>query len=344
MSYRYTVKNVINHPTFTELLLTPGEDGQMFFVPGQYATISFKTGGRYSPVRCFSMTNDTKSAELSFAMRRHGRFTKQISELLPGTSVKVQGSFGQFVIDPDFDKQIIMLAAGIGITPYMSMLRQAAKSKITSPIVLLYRSKSADNIPFYDEIMKLRKQIPDFRVFFLVGDGKHNPSARIYSRKLNIEVIESVIKGSFSDYSYFICGPNNFNETFDKKLKQVGVSEDQIVTESFIKVTKSNWLGFNMSLPAITYITTSLALVAGFFFIMTIDLARYLPKVHALELNTNSNNSTNNTSTATGSNTSSSANSSSTGSNTTATNSGNNTSSSSSSNNQSYSAPVSSVS
>src|SRR5581483_4981754 len=105
-----------------------------------------------------------------FAMRPHGRFTSQIAHLEAGTDVRVQGPFGGFTIDPDYDHQIVMLAAGIGITPFMSMLRHAAETGLTNPILLLYTTKSSSDIPFYEEILALKRRLPRFRVFFLVGD------------------------------------------------------------------------------------------------------------------------------------------------------------------------------
>src|ERR1035438_1267772 len=121
--------------------------------PGQYAAISFRKFGRWSPVRCFSIVSNKNEDLLQFAMRPNGLFTSNVARLKPGTKVRVQGPYGNFTIDEEYDDRIIMLAGGIGITPFISMLRYAKLTRLNKPIILLYACKSIDDLPFYEEIM-----------------------------------------------------------------------------------------------------------------------------------------------------------------------------------------------
>jgi ferredoxin-NADP reductase len=324
---KYSVKSVDKYANHLVLSLLSKNNKDTFkFTPGQYATISFKRNGRWSPARCFSMTNSPASEVLRFAMRPNGRFTSLVKNLDEGTLVKVQGPYGSFNIDPDYDKEIIMLANGIGITPFVSMLEDAFKTKLKNRITLLYACRNNEDIPFFKELLKLSKTMPNFQVIFFVSRGSDDQEKRI----------SQVVKEQFSGYSYFICGSNTFTESFDKYLRSQSVEEDRIIIESFSEAVSLGWgIGPKLSISSLTYSATGLALVAGFISIMLIDLVRYVPKVEASTASstpaTSQSSSSSNSSDAKSSNTDSS--NSSSGSSTTTTNSS-----------QTYSPPVSSVS
>ena len=92
------------------LTLEPKSDkDKLDFYPGQYLTIGFRKFGRPSPVRCFSIVSSPNSNNLQLGIRVYGIFTKSLAHLKPGTNMFVQGPFGNFVIDEEQDKNIIML-------------------------------------------------------------------------------------------------------------------------------------------------------------------------------------------------------------------------------------------
>lgn len=277
----YIVSKIERFPTYFTVSLKPADDSYKFdFLPGQYATISFKTDGRWSPVRCFSMTSSPADEELRFATRITGKFTDKLAGLRPGTSVKVRGPYGSFNIDPDFDRRIIMLAGGIGITPFMSMLRWAAKLKLRNPITLLYAGRSLEDMPFRAEIERLQRRNPRLQVAFLVSDGETDKSHNIFNRRIDDDLLAQVTDGRFDDFTFFVCGPREFTKTLEETLRKQGVDDNHLVIESFTQATQLGW-GIKLSIPSLTYATASLALLAGIGFFMVVDLARYLPKVEA---------------------------------------------------------------
>lgn len=287
-------------------------------------------------------------------MRPNGRFRSLISELENGTLIKVQGAFGNFTIDPEFDRQIVMIASGIGITPFISQIRQAKISGLINPIVLLYSTNSAQDIPFYEELMQLHKTMPNFKVFFLIRHGNNYLDKRIYARRLNLDVVSQIVSNNFINFSYFICGSTKFNKQLSKQLKSQLVPVDQIVTESFTQGSESKLFGIKLSIPTMTYAATSMAMLAGFFLIMAVDLVRYVPHAQAKASSSisSTNSSTPSLSSYTNANNISPTNSSSTSipTSTPSTNSSSSSTNSSSSptssstNTQTYSAPISSVS
>ena len=275
----YILKNVEQFPTYQLVTLEPEDERseRLDYWPGQYATISFKSGKSISPMRCFSMVSSPNQTDLQFAMRRDGKFTKKLGTLDPGTAVKVHGPFGNFVIDTA-DTNVILLAAGIGITPYMSMLRHAVESRLATPITLIYACRNIDDIPFRDELVKLSSQKQNLRIIFVLNEGVNDPTNNIYIGRVDESLLSKVTGQKWQSFTYFICGPLGFSRAMMKTLKAHDIGEDSIITEAFTQTTSLSWKIWNRTIESMTYVFTTATLVAGVALIMIIDLARYVPR------------------------------------------------------------------
>jgi ferredoxin-NADP reductase len=280
----FYVKDVQKRPNYLLLTLRPRKQRDVLnFAPGQYATIGFNSRFRPSPVRCFSMVSSPgQPNELQFAMRVQGNFTQQIADLKAGDKVSLQGPYGSFVIDPAYDKNIVLLAGGIGITPFMSMVRHATESQSTIPITLLYGCRSQADIPFYDELIALQQKNPHLRVVFFIGDGEITPqtNAQLVPGKISPTQLQRITGGRYNDFTYFICGPDGFRDGLEKQLTSWQVEPTRIVSESFAQANKgSDILGVKISTATYGAVALGFLVLVGFF--MTIDLVRYIPRASA---------------------------------------------------------------
>jgi ferredoxin-NADP reductase len=337
-------------PTILQLTLTP-KSKKMSFDPGQYAAISFRRNGRPTTVRCFSIVSSPNSDHLQFAMRVQGDFTTAATELQPGDDVMVQGPFGQFVIDDRFDKNVLMLAGGIGVTPFMSMIRFANEIKLKIPITLIYSCRTQSEVPFFQELLDIEKSNPRFKVLFLISEGDYSQlrGARVMKSRISEDILNKVTGGFYGSFTHFVCGPQGFISTAQSILIDNNVDSDHLIVEAFNQgLIKEKAHKQKQSAPKYVYSLAGLALVFGFFFITALDLSRTVPKILRLQSaqTPTSSSSTTGTESAASTNssqsTSSSSNSSSNSSSTNS-NSGSNNSSSSTST-PSYSSPVTSVS
>jgi ferredoxin-NADP reductase len=326
MKYKYQVKETAVIGNILFLGLIPKKGNRLINNPGQYAGISFRRNGKTTPVRCFSITSTPSSQVLRFAMRIGGNFTHAAAELKVGDLVYVQGPFGNFVIDRREDKRIVMLAAGIGITPMMSMIRYAAENRFTIPITLLFSNRYANNIPFLEELRELHKQNPYFTAHFFVTDEALSKSE--YYKDLIFEYtgdkhIEELTSNHHVGSTYFICGPKSFTETMYNSLTHYKVDPNKIVTETFAQETSLS-LGTRFSIRNLTYAFTAAAIVLTTGLITVMDLSRYVPRVaaettgttHTTSSKTITNSSSGSSTSSSGSSTSSSGGSSTTGSST----------------------------
>ncbi len=247
--------------------------------PGQYAAFSFSRKYRPTPARCFSIVSSpTEQGVLQFSMRVRGHFTRAVDGLQKGDIVKVRGPFGGFVLDASRDRDVVLLAGGIGITPFMSMVRYAASIHSTSKIALVYSCASQEDVPFGGELVNLQKQNPNFRVIFVISDGPTNKltGQLVAKGRISPEVIEAASGNTHEGKTYFICGPPPFMKGMIQTLRGKGVGFDQIRTEAFGQGSNRQ-TGKIRSWPYNIYALSAVGVTLGSFTVMVSDLLKVLP-------------------------------------------------------------------
>jgi ferredoxin-NADP reductase len=286
--HKFIVKSSnIDRNGILKLVLAPRRAKDRFeYQPGQYAAIGFRRLGRPSPTRCFSIVSSPYGdGDLEFAIKVHGPFTQSLSKLVAGNTVYVQGPYGHFTIDEHYDRNIVMLAGGIGITPFMSMIRASTSAHLPNRLFLLYSNPLRDSIPFHDELLEHERNNPMFgTVFFVTQDTVvKQQSERMMSGRVSVEHLAQLTGGKLGSCTYFICGPKGFIKSYQNILAKNGVPRERIVAEEF-----STGSSFAQTLfprdrgVRLTYALATIAIVVGSLSISALDLVRYVPaKVHA---------------------------------------------------------------
>jgi ferredoxin-NADP reductase len=282
------IKAAYISPSVLSLKMEPiMRNNTLAFYPGQYAAISFKRFGRPTPMRCFSIAGaPNEDGLLEFGIRIQGDFTNASRDLRPGDRVDVMGPFGEFVIDQDTDDNVILLAGGIGITPFMSMINYAHDSNLKLPITLLYSCQSQNDVPFYNDIIELEKNNPYFKVAFFITEGETTKlqGSRVISGRIDENILSQVTNNQFNSFTHFICGPTGFINGMTSILVQNNVSSDRIVTEAFgqrIVKEKSHKLPSHET--RFVYAMTGALLILGSLFITGVDLVRAVPRINKVE-------------------------------------------------------------
>jgi len=286
--HRFTVvSNEGLTPSTTLITLQLDEAQRPFvFVPGQYAAISFHKGLRLSAARCFSIVSSpTEPDKLQFSMRHGGRFTGALSRVASGAAIDVRGPFGGFVFDQVRDTRAIFMAGGIGITPFMSMLRYLTQIGATNEITLLYSCRNQDDIPFLDELRRLRGANPHLKIIYVIGEGEITKLAGEFAvvGRITPELLDKVTASAYSSVGFYICGPPPFMKGMVATLKRKNVAADHIVTEAFGQST-SRQTGKIRSWPFNVYIVGAVSVMVGGLVVMALDIMKTLPSLSALGL------------------------------------------------------------
>lgn len=279
-SYIVKENTKLNDNTLLLTLKRESSERPLSFQPGQYAAISFYNGKKQSPTRCFSIVSSpTEQDILQFSTRINGRFTKSLSRLQADDVVNVFGPFGGFVFDLAQDKKSVFIAGGIGITPFISMMRYASTLKSDNSVNLFYSVATDQGIPFKEELINIGENNSNLKTVFAVSHGDITDESlknRSFSGFIDSDAISKNIEGNLSDYKFYICGPPPFMAIIKNNLEKAGIPPEMILTEAFTQATTKQ-SGILRSWPANVYALGAIGVILGSLIITASDLLRALP-------------------------------------------------------------------
>ncbi|MGB7436093.1 MAG: FAD-dependent oxidoreductase [Candidatus Acidiferrum sp.] len=207
------------------------------FKPGQYidlALINPSETDSQGVVRTFSIASAPYEDELLVATRmRDSAFKRVLAAFPPGTELKLDGPMGSFTLHRNTAKAAVFLAGGIGITPFLSIVRQAAKEKLPHQLYLFYSNRRPEDAPFLAGLQDLSQSNPHF--IFIPSMTEMERSKRNWLGERGFIDREMLVK-HFSDLNgpiYYVAGPPAMVAAMQQMLAKAGVSEDDIRTEEF---------------------------------------------------------------------------------------------------------------
>jgi ferredoxin-NADP reductase len=200
------------------------------FRPGQHIDIASPAGGTSD----FSIASSPNDDHLLIAMRLRGSdFKKSFAELPLGAPISFRGPLGSFALHEDTSRPALLLAGGIGITPFLSMARYAASLKLAMPLFLFYSNRSRKSAAFLDDLFILEKQNPNF-TFVPTMSGEDGAVEDWNGERgyITMDLIHRHVphrEGAF----YYIAGPTNMVDALHNLLKTVHIPEGDIRPEEF---------------------------------------------------------------------------------------------------------------
>lgn len=181
--------------------------------------------------RHFSIVNspNQKGIVVIATRVRETGFKKSLKELPIGSVVELGPIAGAFTLPQDALKPLIFIAGGIGITPFISMLRYVSEQKLPYKITLIYSNRDKNSAVFLEELQNFEKSIPDFKlVLTMTADNSWDKEKRKVDANFIREYLPDV-----NSYAYFVVGPPPMVEAVQKTLLESGVSLENIKIENF---------------------------------------------------------------------------------------------------------------
>ena len=229
----YAVARIDNIGTdCTCVELTPSRQPPFAYVPGQFVFVSFQSAQVPSEPHAFTLSSTpSRPGMLQFTIRACGDWTRQVKMLQPGDPAFIQGPFGRFGhLFTTPNRELIMIAGGIGITPMLSMLRFMADHGDPRPVTLIWSNRSKANVVYADELDALAAKLTGLRMIpMFTFDEKSGKRASRLDRKS----LENHLRGCSSDSAVFVCGPPQMMRQVKSDLKSFGYQNRSVFSETF---------------------------------------------------------------------------------------------------------------
>jgi len=184
--------------------------------------------------RSFSLASAPYETELVIATRmRDTAFKRSLKAMPAGGRIHLRGPAGKFTLDGADARPAVFLAGGIGITPFVSMSRQAAHDRLGRDLWMFYSNRRPEDAAFLDELLELPRTNPRYR---LVGTmTEMEKSSRPWSGEagfLDRAMLERHLE-DLSEFVYYVAGPPGLVEAMRKILTDAGVEDEAIRTDEF---------------------------------------------------------------------------------------------------------------
>lgn len=221
----------------TSLLLEP-TDGQPVAaaLPGQFVVLRLGPASAPAMMRSYSLSGEPSASHYRVSVKRepHGLASSYIDdELQVGDVVQASAARGSFTLQPGASP-IILLSAGIGVTPVLAMLHVLATEASTRQVWWLYITRNGREHPFAEEARGLLGRLAHHRshIRYSLPDPEDRPELDFdaYGR-LDVQALKALDLPR--DCDVYICGPSTFMSDLTDGLTALGIAPDRIHSEMF---------------------------------------------------------------------------------------------------------------
>lgn len=184
--------------------------------------------------RALSLASAPHEPLLMVATRRRDTAFKRVLGNLPlGSQVKFEGPFGSMTLHRKAAIPAIILAGGIGITPFRSMLCQAANANADRRLYLFYSNRTPGDAPFLSELQELARRHPGLTLVATMTDaGKLGSAWNGEKGYITADMLRRHV-GDLAGPIYYIAGPPAMVGAMKEMLNKAGVDEDDVNSEDF---------------------------------------------------------------------------------------------------------------
>lgn len=203
--------------------------------PGQYVTLSAEIGGERVS-RCYTVSSpSTRPYSVQVTVKREddGIMSRWLhDELSVGDRVEVSGPAGDFTTAGGRTERLLLLAAGVGITPMLSIVESVHDLADDADIVLVHNSRAPELVAFAPELARLAAENPRIRVVQAVSADPAGTWTGPVGR-LNAEMLAAAVP-DLADRDVFVCGPDPYMAHATTLLAGMGVDPSRVRQESFV--------------------------------------------------------------------------------------------------------------
>lgn len=160
-------------------------------------------------------------------------FKQALFSLPIGSNLEARAPSGSIILDEADTRLRVMIAGGIGITPFRSMIKYAADKNLSLPITLLYSNKIPEEIVFRKELEEIGQSHPSIKILFTVTrpeEGKEQWSGRV--GRVDEEMVRQFAPDP-ANTLFYIAGPSVMVEAMLELLQNMAVPKENILFEKF---------------------------------------------------------------------------------------------------------------
>lgn len=222
--------------------LEPVDDvGLALFKAGQHVPLRFSLAGQTTPViRTYSLSSAPSDGFYRISVKREGVVSSYLhDQVRVGDLLEARAPQGHFIVVADERRPLVLLAAGVGVTPLLSMLREVIyegkRSRRTRPTWFVQSARHLADLPFREELARLVSDAGEpIRALRLLSQPESEAIEGEdfeLAGRINIDLLKAWLP--FDDFDFYLCGPTSFTQGLYDSLRALHIQDERIHAETF---------------------------------------------------------------------------------------------------------------
>ncbi|MCX2759707.1 hybrid-cluster NAD(P)-dependent oxidoreductase [Vibrio sp. Sgm 22] len=219
---------------FTTFWLEPAKENHSLpsYQPGQHLPIEMVINGEKVSRRYTLSSSPSRAGRLAISVKRvdDGQISNWLNDHFQvGDTLVAQNPDGAFYLEDNPTHPLLLLSAGSGITPMLSMLRYLADHGQIDDVVFYHQCSSEEDIPYQAEIDKIASEHAGLRVIYSLSQPTKEWDG--LSGRLSVSHVAKI--NELHKRQAFVCGPDGFMDNAKKLLIQMGLNPQHYHQEAF---------------------------------------------------------------------------------------------------------------
>ncbi|MGY3571309.1 MOSC N-terminal beta barrel domain-containing protein [Vibrio paucivorans] len=217
---------------FVTFWLEPQHSSTPSYQPGQHLPIEVTIDGERVGRRYTLSSSPSRPGRLAISVKRidGGRVSNWLADHLKvGDSLTTEMPDGSFHLSEDMNQPLLLLSAGSGVTPMLSMLRYLADHNQIDDVVFYHQCRSAEDIPCKEELDQLKREHPGLKVLISLSQAPIDWFG--LKGRISLSHIKQIKDAE--KRQVFVCGPDGFMQKAKNLLLKKGLPEDHYHQEAF---------------------------------------------------------------------------------------------------------------
>lgn len=197
------------------------------FKPGQYVSVKVGFADGRQQIRQYSLS-DAPGKPLRISVKQDGEVSKWLhANVAVGSVLQVSKPFGDFLPDTESDEPVVLMSAGVGITPMVSALKRIQQVNPQRHIIFAHAARNAAQHAHRADIAAAKAAMPNLKVVDFYEDGAEAPAL---PGRMDLARLPSWPR---SEANVYLCGPIGFMQAQWKALREAGVPQERLHREVF---------------------------------------------------------------------------------------------------------------
>lgn len=238
-------KKVKESEVITSFYLVPQDGGAVAdFEPGQYISVKAEIPGEeYTNIRQYSLSDAPGQPYYRITVKREdaagdrpaGKMSNYLHHRVEaGTVLWLSAPAGDFTLDRQDERPVVLLSGGVGLTPMVSMLNTLVKSQPQRRVIFIHAAQNGKLHALRSHVRELEGRNPNLSAYFCYEqptESDRNDQAYDKAGYIDQAWLQTILPDQ--DASYYFCGPVPFMKAMNKALRALGVPGSEIHYEFF---------------------------------------------------------------------------------------------------------------